>query len=1513
MAQTLTNSMQSPVTPSRQLGAARGQRRTPSSRTKTPYARPASVKGENSDNDYQSDSSSGFLKGMRSLVQRLWGTSLKSSSGSSDSASAKKGKHANANANANSKLKQSTKTRASAAEPSAKKAEHQLSARAAELASSPSTFSAASAVSAIPDFSRNAATVAERTRARRPTAESLFAPSPFAYNKRLAAATPSVANLRDVDRVKDQSPALLRRHSVGRIDSRHPRLSTGTPASASHAAISDSAGHTMPSRYVSPSDARRLLNTISSIHTPILDARSRSTGSQALSSTSSASAYNPTASPATISYGSSPMPFRRLPLSLLALSDTPEKAHRAPRVDTASVLDKETLRRSSSLKSIPRLQNKAPSLARTIQLQQARKAVAERLMRNKTADSVSGADAEFDSDYYATFGASALQEPNGTSEPVRTSTVHERDDSDDRKVNKRRRAADGEAVDISGDVEMSDGDDRKGKKAFASAKRHGGRRSVSTRRTMSAANNSVRWRFSARFEPMGDKDAEASSESDEDREALASKVPLSKIRGGELIGLSLRPTTSAASSANGSGASAVRSTGFGGNRTPIPIVNEVESEAASAFKPAAAPAPVTSTPNDAAPAAAFTSAALPTTTNDSTLFGNLAPKAQSESKNSEPGSEKVAASTAASFTPAVATTTTTDTASTDAASTDAATKPAFSFGKPAAPESANDSKLSLNTPISKPADTSKVFNFGKPSTSESASDAKPPTSSETPAFKPAASSGLFSFGKTPAATTSVPESTANSVEEASKLAASIAETAKSEKPLASTASSKPAPTSGFSFSFGSNTAASTGDTSTTQAAPSFSLKGAGDAGPSSGFSFGLGTTSKLTSTPAAASSLASEKTSKPAFSFGLGAANASASASTDKKETLESKAETPDAGKPASNIFGGIGTSALGSTSSTTDKKDAGDSMKKPLFSFGTTNTTASDSDKSNIGTFGASTLPVSDAFSKEHTTTSSSAEPAKSFSVPEAKSTTAFGFKPAGGFSFGKPAETALSGPGLTASASGANNSSTSATGITSFSLTAPVKTIDLTAGTTYASFTSAAAADTTASTIAALPAPTPSVFSGLGKRNELETDANMADTMSNDAANNKDSAKSSRFSGFDGKPAFSGFSLSGPSTAIPALSKPPAFGSLAPSQPSISGGDVTAKKRVFSFGSLNTPSAASFESTTVPTPAVTSFGSLAASAAVTIPSFGAPAATPSAFNFGVASSPAGTPSATPATPAFTFNGGQPKQRQVSTTNSFTGSSFGNVQPSAANNAFGSASTQSTANNTSVSGFGGGFGSASATAPNNNTFGSSSTPGFGSALGGNGVPAPSGTGFGAGSTGGGINFSSNVSTTSGFGSGPPTGGFGQQSNISTSSAFNSQPNSGLGSSAGNNGFGASSSTSTFGTTAPSTAGVGPQFTFGQGTNTPTGSFQFNAGGHSAFGDGSSVVNSTPTTPFAFGSNTSVQGGSQPGPFQFTSGVAQQSNTGVGGMSLGRVTGGSNVSTSSHGRRIARPRTRRPR
>ncbi|KAJ1665551.1 hypothetical protein EV178_003056 [Coemansia sp. RSA 1646] len=1442
MAQTLANSMQSPATPVRQLGAARGQRRTPASRSKKPYTRPSAAKSEGLKTGYDSDSNSGFLKGMRSLIQRFWGTSLKSSAKDSDSAFAQNALPKNGTT-ADSNVKD-----------------------APEMQSGISAFATISAASSsggnddTQDVSRRAATVTGRTRSRRPTAESLFAPSPFAYNKRLATATPSVANLRDVDRVKEQSPALSRRHSVGRLDSRHPRLSAGTHSSASYMGIPGSGGNTMPTRYMSSSDARRLLNTINLISTPINEARSRPAGTH-ITASGEPVHESPSDAPATISHGSSLLPFRRLPLSLLALSDTPEKAPRVAMVDTSNVLDKETLRRSNSLKNTPRLKNKAPSLARTIQLQQARKAVAERLMRDRLVSS--GSEIDTEPEYYAAAEAEPSREDGMASESLNAGTVHGRDESDENKPRKRRHMENGEAMDVSADAEMSEDDEHKVKGRTTHKRSSRRRRVVSFGRSTSAANESVRWRFSARFEPFSDDGKDSSSESDDDREAIASKVPVSKIRGGELIGLSLRPTSSASSSSIPV-APTVRSTGFGGTRTPIQIGGEAKKTAMPASKPTASilsvsePKPTAgftlpdSTTTTTAATATATTAATTTTPGptSSSLFGNLAAKSQEDVGDSKPGSEAKETKATAGFVPA------------SAATSSAPTKPVFTFGKTA--ESTGESNATL-TSVSESKDaTSKAFNFGKKP------DASTPEETSKGVETPSKPAVAFSFGSK---ADSLPAKRSEELDKPVGSGEKEAAVSSADKPKAGALPK-------FSFTVGTDSTKNSSAPSATEPAPAFSFKSATTTGANGSFSFGLKTTSKpeSASTPAPTTS-APEDTSKPAFSFGFNPSGTASTVNADKKE------EPKD--KPAFSIFGG-GTS--------TDASVAKDASK-----------VSDDTGNANKSGFGTGTTSIFGSLTKP--------EPAKrpaddklataSSNESETKST-AFGFKPSGNFSFEKPAGSgagagaASTGPGFNFGTSNTSSAATSTASLPSFSVAAPAKTIDLTTSVANTSTATAAAPTATGSS-----ASTPNMFSGFGKptptpaTSAVETSGSAMDS---NMAEDKKETPPSGFGGFTAKQSFGGFGTSGSTSTTP-FSKPPALGSLAQQNPP-SGGDQNTKKFAFSFGTANTPSAASFETTTVPTPAVTSFGSAATSTTAAAQSFGAPAATPSAFNFGVASSPAATPSATPATSSFAF-GSRNTSQPPSISKPPQSSMFGGAQSSTAANAFGSASSQAMTNNTSASSFGGGFGSASASATNN---------GFGSTMNASGAPVQSNTGFG-GTSSGGFNFSSNVSTTSAFGGGgQPSGGFGQQSNVSTSSAFNSQPSGGFGASAGNTGFGVGSNASTFGTGAPSTAGSGaPQFMFGQNTGASTGSFQFNAGGSSAFGGNSSVANSTPTTPFAFGSNTSLQGGAQTGSFQFTSGANQQSNTGVGGMTLGRVAGGSNASTSSHGRLIARPRTRRPR
>ncbi|KAJ2325566.1 hypothetical protein GGH92_010425, partial [Coemansia sp. RSA 2673] len=290
--------------------------------------------------------------------------------------------------------------------------------------------------------------------------------------------------------------------------------------------------------------------------------------------------------------------------------------------------------------------------------------------------------------------------------------------------------------------------------------------------------------------------------------------------------------------------------------------------------------------------------------------------------------------------------------------------------------------------------------------------------------------------------------------------------------------------------------------------------------------------------------------------------------------------------------------------------------------------------------------------------------------------------------------------------------------------------------------------------------------------------------------------------------------------------------------------------KKPLFTFGSVSTPGAASFESTNVTTPAVPSFGNPAAAAPT--PSFG----------FGGASS---SSAATPSTTAFNF-GSKPTLQ--------TSNTFGSISSQMGTSGFGAATTSQSSgsvfgNPSSSSGFG------HAPAASTGGFGSSGGLGFGS---GTGAPqAHASVGVRNVSSGSFTFGQDSLASSSAFGQSVAGGGFGhqqQQPGASGMPSFSSQP-----------------------------GGFGP---FGQSNQTPsTAGFGFNSGAPTSSA-------SIPPTPFAFTSNASVQDGGSSAPFQFSAGgVAQHSATGVsGGMSLGRVTGASNASASSQGRRIARARRR---
>ncbi|KAJ1877601.1 hypothetical protein H4R99_007367 [Coemansia sp. RSA 1722] len=1473
MVQTKVGISESPATPSRHLGVARGQRRTPASRSKKPYTRLEISTNENSARgEMKANNSPGFLHGMRSLVSRFWNTSLKSANSASgmDAAFAK----AAAAAAAESSAKPTTESRVSAT------CQSVVQEKPADLYGN--ADGDASVIG-----SRHAATIAEHSRVRRPTAESVFSPSPFAYNKKLAAATSSVASLRDVARPRDQLPALSRRHSVGRIDVRRSRLSdAGSPTVSDYssgASVSESTG------CISPSNARRLLSTLNAISTPVRDARSHtadgmSVGQSGQSSSSSSVQY-------------SPMPLRRLPVSLLALSDTPSRTHRSPLANSIDVLDKQSLRRSASLKTIPRSHKTAPSLARTIQLQQARKAVASRLLKTKAA-------------------VENVEHTKAYTVASLAGEVHMRDENEDyaysRRKSKRRRATDGHVVAIDGDMSHgeeaeNESDEEHGRRASRSSRRRQKKSRRDSRSDRMAVDRNVKWQFSARLDAVSDNDDDlSSSESDEDRDALAAKVPVGKIRGGELIGLSMRPTASASASSVTGSAAVVRSTGFGSTRTPVPLISEPEKPLSSlAATPATSATPSTpprasaaplisfSTPVPvvtAAPLAASAAASAAASENKEApatkpgLFGSfaVAKPSQDDDKDGASGSKPAesAASKPALFSlgnpTSTTTTTTTAAASAVAAQTSGAESesmpaPTFSFFKPAGPSSVESNKR-------------------KPSAEEE----------EKPAAAIAASSLFGSFKPTTASNNESADKPKTPVKRATLFSAS--QPAEASKDTAEGEASKPAP-----IQFGFGKAAASEDAKASEPAPSLFSFGKSQAETSTAATIVAPAFAPAAFAAPAAEAQETHKTADSGFSSAFGKPAASTTGDSSGA-----------ASKPAS------GSVSFGSTlaAPAADSKSSDQAKPTPLFSFGAAGGATTGAASSLFGAPKASTGAADSAATEnKQPAFGSFAAPASSTAAPQTDAP-AMSFASSGGLGgFGgfKPA-----------------GESAGAKTVLGQSAAAPAAPVPATAAAASL-FAPAAATDSSK----------PSFSLG-----SLASSASVAaPTKTFDLTTTSASA-----SGTTAKPPIFSFSAGTPQTSN---NKPAPF-NISTKTSAPSGNEPLAKRPHFMLNpSLNTPSAASFESTTVPTPAVPTFSSTAA------PTFGgAPAHTPSSLSFAHASSPA----ATPATPGFSFN------KPALPTNTSVGGPASSFGGASATTSFGGAGPQSSFSFGSGGGSGSssGFGQQQPQQQQSSGFGQQSnvsTPGaFGqpnaastSAFGQQ--PNASASAFGQQSSAS-VGFGQQSNASTGFGVQPntaSTSAFGQQSNASTgfgiqpstasTSAFGQQSNAsagfgqpntasttgfgqqssasvgfgqqqqqqqgmssnGFGSGFGN-GFGASSNASTFGA-APSTApttGNTPQFNFTQGSNVSTsggGSFQFGAGGG---GSGSRVVSGSggaPGTPFAFGSNTSQQG-TPGGPFQFSGGVAQQSNP--GGMSMGRVTGGSNVSTNSQGRRIARPRTRRP-
>ncbi|KAJ1825264.1 hypothetical protein LPJ60_000105 [Coemansia sp. RSA 2675] len=1412
MVQAAATAAQGPVTPSRQLGAARGPRRTPASRTKKPYTRPALASQGSSSSlaaaEYETDAAPGFMHGMRSLVARLWGTSLKSSSSTAAPAPNSAADSHKCTAESNSDMR--------------------IVAESAQAsAMQPVAATASIAREEVATFGRHAATVSEHSRSRRPTVESVFAPSPFAYNKKLATATPSVANLRDVERVRDQPSTLSRRHSVGRIDLRRPRLSVGVSHSSFQSGLADGDD---PAQCLSPSGARRLLSTLNSINSPILDARGRlASGLPSAVGVASGLQYSATAGERLAS-----LPLRRLPVSLLALSDTPNKIHRSPLSDSANVLDKETLRRSSSLRGTLRSQNTAPSLARTIQMKQARKAVAERLLQYKSAESsYAGSDASSCSAAHSPLSAA----PELFEDAPVAGVVHSREEDEEQTASKRRRAASGGAVRLSGDGELDGVAKRASGARVGRPKQATGKRLGRAGRSLSTVDSNIKWRFSARLAPASDDEADSSSESDEDREALTAKVPLSKIRGGELLGLSQHLTTSTQSTSSGVGLSAVRSTGFGSTRMPIPIFSEPETkETAPAVAPPAAsasttapllsfaPVPAPAVPvSESAPAEAVP-VAKTIVPASSSLFSGISFKPASEAAvASKPEAEKPTAPVA----PAAS-----------SASLFSFSKPAETAEKPAdVPDNTSEVPTAPTTPVfscvkTSAADTSSSVKpiadtWGKSTALSGAFGVKAPTADTTGATtpelapKPVTSAPTFSFNLSkPAASASTAEASKPAAAPSLFSLGSIAPSA----PATTTAAAEDKPKTGGSFNFGSFGAPSSSD------APN------------------ILTTKRARGDEAAEPASAA---SKPVFNFqsaatggGSGGFNFASSASTSATQLFGSQA-SKDAGSTAAVAAPAAAASGFGSTSA---------------FSLGAAAPSASTSTASKPFTFD-------------------------------------FGAKP----------------------------------------VAAPEKVVDTTMDSSDSNVATSA----------------PGSIFGSGTAPLFGTPSNKAPA-----------ASTSTFS-FGGS-TFGGSAAAKPSTG-PAEVSTPIFGGFG--QSTTAGSAVqepAAKKPMFSLGaSVGTPGASIFESASIATPSTTNFTN--AVAAVPTPAFGAAAATPSVLGFGSAVSSAATPAST----GFNF-GAKPSLQQSNTFGSISSqlgtSGFGNTSTSSTGggNAFGSmvttqpisngfGNTQPTQSTGSV------FGNAQPSQPTSNVFGSTQPAQTTNSMFGNTQPSqsasnvfgnsqpPQTTSGAFGASSGGLGFGSNsgqrnVSTGSfNFGNSTSSttgaGGFGQQQQQPASSAvpsFGGQ-SGGFGSTASNSAFGGASNTSAFGGPSNTSAFGGPSNTsgfggasntsafggpsntsaFGAGPSAPTSQFQFGQSNQTPSTTGfrfgaPPAAGSAPQTPFQFTSNASVQEGGPPTSLFQIGGVAQHSSTGVGGgMSLGRVTGASNASATSQGRRIARPRGRR--
>ncbi|KAJ2892710.1 hypothetical protein IWW38_003113 [Coemansia aciculifera] len=518
-----------------------------------------------------------------------------------------------------------------------------------------------------------------------------------------------------------------------------------------------------------------------------------------------------------------------------------------------------------------------------------------------------------------------------------TGSIHMCNDKDDddnnehHKESKQLQTASGAAVRPSGDGELNTASKHTSAGCTSQAKKEHAHHSCS----LFKMYGNITWQFYVCPSDIGYDDV--SSDDDKDHDALTAKVLLSKIHGGELIGLSPHLPTLSESTSSGIRPRTICCTGFGSNQVPILIFSELKPEVAvEAPTVAAAAAPTV--------VAASASVSVTSATTAPSVFAIT--KTSESAEPDSAGKSKTEEMAALAATPV----------------------PLFIFGKPAADEASE--KLAAIA-------TEKTATDATDNSSKVATALITPTMLTTPMFSPASvsaanntpsvkgldvthhmsmtSAHVFSVQLATLATTNATGAAMGTAmpELAPKAVISVPTFLFGLSKPAADSASKPAATSGlFSFS----AAAATLNATTTSAVI------AGDK-PKSEFKFSFGSlgaasTAGTQATLAAAGQLAQQ------MMFGQICAGASAASckapiiltAKQPRNDVASSSDAPAASKPKFN-FGSSG--ATGSRFSLTSSASSAlafgyqsfNFTANPAFTLLTVNSTAPASSKP-VGTF---------------------------------------------------------------------------------------------------------------------------------------------------------------------------------------------------------------------------------------------------------------------------------------------------------------------------------------------------------------------------------------------------------------------------------------------------------------------------------------------------------------------------------------------------------------------------------